>query len=74
MSDSQPVTVRTGANRLVMVVNQQLIRVWFNGTLITTQAQDRSHGSGLYGLSLISLDKTGPVRMDALRFAVYSLS
>jgi hypothetical protein len=71
---SHPVTIRTGANRLVMVVNQQLIRVWFNGTLITTQAQDRSHGSGLYGLSMISLDKTGPVRMDALQFAVYSLS
>ena len=71
---SEDVTVRTGANRLMMAVQKSQIRVWFNGTLITTQPQTRTHGSGLYGLSLLSLDKTGPVKMDSLQFAVYRVS
>ena len=71
---SHDVTVHTGANRLMLAVQKLQIRVWFNGTLITTQTQTRTHAAGLYGLSLISLDKTGPVRMDSLQFAVYRVT
>jgi serine/threonine protein kinase len=71
---SEHVTIKAGkTNRLMMTVQQKQIRVWFNGTIITTQSAARLHDTGLYIFELTSFDKTGSVHMDAVRFAVYRL-
>lgn len=70
---SQHVDIRSDTNRLVMVMHQQEIRTWLNGHLVATQTALRVHGSGKYWLHVESLDKTNPVRMDFLQFAVFHL-
>ena len=71
---SQHVDLRAGTNRLMMVMHDKEVRVWVNGTLMTTQTALRAHTGGKYWLAFESRDTTGSVGVDLLNFAVFRLA
>jgi hypothetical protein len=65
---------RVGTNRLMVMIRQKQITVWFNGTIVTTATVLRSHAAGSYSLYMESFDKTKAVSAVALQFAIYRLA
>jgi hypothetical protein len=70
---SQHADLTAETSRLVMVLHQLEVKTWLNGHLIATGTV-RRHGPGRYWLHVENLDKTSPVRMDFLQFAVFRLA
>ncbi len=70
---SQQVNAKEGTNRLVLVIQGEKIRGWFNGSPIATQTGGRTHGQGYYGFWVTNYDKTQAVSAVLLRFAAYRL-
>ena len=70
----QQVQPLAGTNRLVVVYQGQKVRVWLNGTLVTTETITRVHGAGNYYWFHISYDKSRPVDSLLIQMAVYKLA
>ena len=62
-----------GVNRLVAVEQGQVVRVWFNGTLVATQTLTRAHAAGNFDWTLVSYEKTKSVEAVLTQFGVYKL-
>jgi len=67
----QPVS---GTNRLVVVYQGQKVRVWLNGTMVTTESITRVHGAGNYYWFHVSYDKSKPVDSMLIQMAIYKLA
>ena len=70
----QQVQPLAGTNRLVVVYQGQKVRVWLNGTMVTTENITRVHGAGNYYWFHISYDKSKPVDSLLLQMAIYKLA
>ena len=70
---TQPASLATGTNRLMMAVQGKQVRVWFNGTLLSTQTAGRVHGAGTYEVYMENFAASGSVAVTVLRFAVFRL-
>jgi len=70
----QQVQPLSGPNRLVVVYQGQKVRVWLNGTLVTTETITRVHGAGNYYWFHVSYDKSKPVDSVLVQMAIYKLA
>jgi serine/threonine protein kinase len=70
----QQVQPLSGTNRLVVVYQGQKVRVWLNGTMVTTESITRVHGAGNYYWFHISYDKSKPVDSMLIQMAIYKLA
>jgi hypothetical protein len=70
----QQVQPLAGTNRLVVVYQGQKVRVWLNGTMVTTESITRVHGAGNYYWFHISYDKSKPVDSTLIQMAIYKLA
>ena len=70
-SQLQPVA---GVNRIVVAYQDQKVRVWLNGTLVTTQGLTRVRPAGNYYWYLVNLDKSQPADSVLVQMAIYKLA
>ncbi len=70
----QQVQPLSGTNRLVVVYQGQKVRVWLNGTMVTTENITRVHGAGNYYWFHVSYDKSKPVDSMLIQMAIYKLA
>ena len=63
-----------GVNRLVVAYQGQKVRVWMNGTLVTTTRITRIRGAGSYYWFFVSYDKSQPVDSVLVQMAIYKLA
>jgi len=70
----QQVQPLAGTNRLVVVYQGQKVRVWLNGTMVTTESITRAHGAGNYYWFHLSYDKSKSVDSMLIQMAIYKLA
>jgi serine/threonine protein kinase len=70
---SQQVKPFVGTNRLMVVAQGQQLKVWFNGSLVATEAISRVHAAGNYDWFLVNYDKTHPVDSVLTQMGIYRL-
>jgi serine/threonine protein kinase len=70
----QQVQPLNGTNRLVAVYQGQKVRVWLNGSLVTTETITRVHAAGNYYWFHVSYDKSKPVDSLLIQMAIYKLA
>ncbi len=63
-----------GVNRIVVAYQDQKVRVWLNGTLVTTQGLTRVRPAGNYYWYLVNLDKSQPADSVLVQMAIYKLA
>ena len=64
----------SGTNRLMVAYQGQKVRVWMNGTLVTTTQVTRTRGAGSYYWFFVSYDKSQPVDSVLVQMAIYKLT
>ncbi len=58
----------------MVAYQDQKVRVWLNGTLVTTQSLTRVRSAGNYYWYLVNLDKSQPADSVLVQMAIYKLA